>query len=60
MNLLKLRLKKLWSTKVSKHFWPSIPFEIAFTDISDSYENYPGMPLAEFNFKGHHYIIYVP
>ena len=59
LDILKLRIEKWWFSKVVKHFWKDIPFEIAYTDIADSYSDYPnGIILAEFNCNNKHYIIY--
>ena len=56
------RIKKWWQTRVVKHFWRDLPFEIAYTEIikgKNEYTFYPeGQKLAEFDCKGRHYYIY--
>lgn len=59
----KLRLKKWWFAKIVHYAYKDLPFEIAYTDISERYE--PsfefGEVLAAFDVQRikRHYVIYI-
>lgn len=66
MKYWKLRARKWWHMKVVRHFWPNLPFEIAYCnyDAADDNEGkylvYPpgAKVLAHFIVNSRVYIIY--
>ena len=61
IKLLSLRIQKFLYTKLlNKWIYKNLPFEIAYTDIQDSYQLPKGQVLSEFDCNNSHYCIYIP